>query len=204
MSASHINENETTTRIDDESDIEEATGTVPPDDSSSTASSTEQSSDDEVPNATVSVGDLDECTGIILIPNAGACNDSDATRRVRNGCAICLCSFEEETTVTWSSNTCCPHVFHHTCVVDWLMASGRKHLKRLRRQENQEDVPSDPVERVISFPMLCPCCRQEFVIPEDESSEEESLKSNPTEETRTNSIEEVEETDEPVVGEEAV
>lgn len=123
--------------------------------------------------------------GNIVLPQAGEHSDSEACRRVRNGCAVCLSHFEEGSIVTWSSNSSCPHAFHQGCVIDWLMMSGRKHLKRMRRQDSP-DLPADPVERVIKFPMLCPCCRQDFVIPEEEeSSEEESLKEVNTEETQS-------------------
>ena len=198
LSQEHIKENENTVRVDDETDIQEAVVKNDEDPTSETSLNEYDVEEAVVPEVENSIPDpvpdeldSDDQAGNILIPLAGSCNDSLTVRRVRNGCAICLCPFDEEAIVSWSSNTCCPHTFHQTCVVDWLMASGRKHLKRLRRLENQDDVPSDPVERVIRFPMLCPCCRQDFVIPEEESSSEEgSLKSIPTDETPPSGSEE--------------
>ncbi|EEC47911.1 predicted protein [Phaeodactylum tricornutum CCAP 1055/1] len=131
-------------------------------------------------------------TGFIVIPQPGMCCHEDLpkdmlpqpTRDVRNGCAICLCPYESDDKITWSSNTSCPHVFHHDCIVDWLMASGRKHLKRLRRQEEGADgaAQTDPIERVIHFPKLCPCCRQDFIIT-DRDEDEKSVLLSPTDST---------------------
>lgn len=78
-------------------------------------------------------------------------------------CAICLTNYEVGDDVVWSSNPACDHAFHGECIEQWLM--------RLRGE------------------LLCPCCRQEFVIDpydtEDQSkdvinNDEESPTSNPS------------------------
>lgn len=111
-------------------------------------------------------------------------------RQVPNGCAICLSVFQPTDDVTWSSNPDCNHVFHHKyvaaalqiprswecsltetpslcrCILDWLHASGRKALRRQRRNNSPGSIVNyscDPVARITRFPALCPCCRQEFI-----------------------------------------
>ncbi len=63
---------------------------------------------------------------------------SKALRQVPNECSICLCEYTVGSDIVWSSNPQCEHVFHETCIEQWLM----KH----------RDGP------------LCPCCRRDFVI----------------------------------------
>jgi len=124
--------------------------------------------------------------GKIIVPMAGTCvdlvdGDTKASavedrREVPNGCAICLSPFENEDRIAWSSNTNCAHVYHHECISDWLMASGAKHLRRQRRESERNRVvnyANDPILRITNFPMLCPCCRQPFVLchPEKEGNE---------------------------------
>jgi hypothetical protein len=108
----------------------------------------------------------------ITIPMAGDeyhdDHDGEVYREVPNGCAICLCAFDENDSITWSSNASCNHVFHRDCIVDWFVASGRKALQRQRRQEARTGVvqlSDDALKRITSCPMLCPCCRQEFATP---------------------------------------
>lgn len=125
-------------------------------------------------------GDQD---GTISLPVAGECRPNALpesiqgnTRTEANGCAICLGHFEVGDKVTWSSNPSCQHVFHDDCIRDWLMASGRKHLKRQRREQRRTgnlSYTSDPVAKITGFPMLCPCCRQPFIMPDEEDSEDE-------------------------------
>jgi hypothetical protein len=95
--------------------------------------------------------------------------NGEVYREVPNGCAICLCAFDESDSITWSSNASCNHVFHRDCIVDWFVASGRKALQRQRRQEARTGVgvqlSDDALKRITSCPMLCPCCRQEFATP---------------------------------------
>lgn len=138
------------------------------------------------------IGDgVDEYMGdsntMIAIPLAGeecsadCCEDNTTTtttlRQVANGCAVCLSDFEVDDRIAWSSNECCPHAFHHSCIMDWFVASGSKALKRQRRQEARTGVvefADDPAKRITSVPMLCPCCRQEFLreAPDDDSDSE--------------------------------
>jgi hypothetical protein len=115
-------------------------------------------------------------------------------REVPNGCAICLCSFDEDDRITWSSNASCNHVFHRDCVVDWFVVSGRKALQRQRRLEARTGVvqlSDDALKRITSCPMLCPCCRQQFVTPppdDDDDTELDLEKSNSSTVTETPSL----------------
>jgi hypothetical protein len=88
------------------------------------------------------------------------------TRDVASGCAVCLCEFDSQDQITWAANKECPHVFHSDCILQWMLALGRKEQKR-RRQHPQWST-GDPIKDIITFPMLCPCCRQQFINkPED-------------------------------------
>jgi hypothetical protein len=150
--------------------------------------SDDASTDDELMDYLEFTGD----DGHIVIPVAGECRHDQlpsgvkaSTREEPNGCAICLSSFEVEDKVTWASNPDCQHVFHDACISQWLMASGRKHLKRQRREQRRTgnlSYASDPVAKIVGFPMLCPCCRQHFVAPEDEEEsvdEKETMVATP-------------------------
>ena len=66
---------------------------------------------------------------------------SGKKRTVPNCCAVCLCTYEEDETVVWSSNRACKHAFHEECVIEWLI-------------KMQDGTP-------------CPCCRQEFTDVDD-------------------------------------
>jgi Ring finger domain len=94
-------------------------------------------------------------------------NDDIVYRHVPGGCVICLCPYEVGERVTWSSNTECKHSFHNECILDWLKTSGKRSLKRLRRnrdrsQQNPYDV--DIVVEITSGPWACPVCRQDFIV----------------------------------------
>lgn len=109
-------------------------------------------------------------------------------RRIPNGCAICLCTFEAGDKVTWSSNQDCKHVFHDECVLNWLQISGRRHLRRRRREEHRNGnqvlaYAVDPLVKIINFPMLCPCCRQVFVVAAEDEDQDNKDKSNPLRQT---------------------
>jgi hypothetical protein len=56
-------------------------------------------------------------------------------------CSICLANFCPGDQVTKSNNVDCPHVFHRTCVYQWLLQHGE-----------------------------CPMCRKEFLLPSQQSS----------------------------------
>lgn len=36
-------------------------------------------------------------------------------------CPICMSSFQEDDTVSWSQNRNCRHAFHHSCIMPWLL-----------------------------------------------------------------------------------
>jgi Anaphase-promoting complex subunit 11 RING-H2 finger len=57
-------------------------------------------------------------------------------RPVPNCCAVCICPYEKDEVVVWSSNRHCKHAFHLDCMMDWLVKSF-------------DGTP-------------CPCCRQDF------------------------------------------
>lgn len=136
--------------------------------------------------------DDSECeNGFISVPFPGEqCQGSPedaqkSTRKAPNSCAICISSFEQGDRVTWSSNKECTHVFHESCIIDWLNSSGRRHLRRRRRQNQHEGVlnyANDPLRKITRFPMPCPCCRQAFVFCSeaiDDSSAEERVSTQP-------------------------
>ena len=87
------------------------------------------------------------------------------TRDVPNGCAICLCEFEAGDRVTWAANPDCPHVFHEDCVLQWMVSVGYKSHRR--RRQDDLSLQLDLIEAITDFPMVCPCCRQQFVLPKD-------------------------------------
>lgn len=92
--------------------------------------------------------------------------ETKQSREVANGCAICLCEYDPRDQITWAANKDCPHVFHSDCILQWMLALGRKEQKR--RKRCPERSTGDPLRDIITFPMSCPCCRQHFINkPED-------------------------------------
>ena len=81
----------------------------------------------------------------------------EATREVPNGCAVCMDPFGIADRICWSSNAGCPHAFHEKCLVNWLLVLGR------RRRMRMLQTPSEDVD-LTDYDMLCPCCRQDFVV----------------------------------------
>ena len=102
------------------------------------------------------------------IVNAGG-NDPDGLhhhRHVLNGCTICLTRIITGEQITWSSNAKCLHTFHYDCILNWFLAVGRKEQQKRTRDGQLPPDPNndDHWEQICTFPMLCPCCRQPFVI----------------------------------------
>jgi hypothetical protein len=146
-------------------------------DTEKSESTDECSSDDVVADDDPMDEFMADSEATITIPMAGDeyhvdHGNGEVYREVPNGCAICLCAFDEKDSITWSSNASCNHVFHRDCILDWFVASGRKALQRQRRQESRTGVvrlSDDALKRITSCPMLCPCCRQEFAAPPPEN-----------------------------------
>lgn len=115
--------------------------------------------------------DLEDTNEILYVPLAGSTcpvegEEQGKRRQVLNGCAICLTPLVSGEKLIWASNPECSHVFHHSCILHWFHASGRKTQKRrLRQNPNMTD--TEALESICKFPMNCPCCRQTFCLPEE-------------------------------------
>lgn len=93
-------------------------------------------------------------------------------RFVRDQCVICISSFQIKDRVTWSSNLDCEHVFHETCILQWLKASGQQRLTRSRLRRDYQLTPirlrPEVFAEVTTGPWLCPICRLDFILPSDD------------------------------------
>lgn len=139
--------------------------------------SDDNSNDDSVETTMLDDVFEDATVAFVKVPMPGEKmydhNDPEAIqkmhRTVPGGCVVCLNTFNKGHRVTWSSNSACSHLFHEECILDWLKTSGRKSLRRLRRQrESQggnEPTRIDVIQEVTSVPWLCPVCRQDFILP---------------------------------------
>jgi len=108
---------------------------------------------------------MHESNNFIMLPPPGTSLAKQALplREVPSGCAICLSEFEEGDRVTWAANEDCPHAFHEDCVLQWMLSVGHKTSRRRQRFDIDSDANRDPVASATNFPMLCPCCRQQFI-----------------------------------------
>eukprot|EP00978_Attheya_sp_CCMP212_P017432 scaffold46414_cov41-Attheya_sp.AAC.1 len=59
--------------------------------------------------------------------------------------------------------------------MNWMLTVGRK--KKRRRRGKPEGPPAQTEKDVVNFPMLCPCCHQNFVSLADDEPEETELPS---------------------------
>lgn len=82
----------------------------------------------------------DDSLSFICIPIAGHhCVEEDTpTREVVNECAICISPYKPGEIIMWSPNIDCQHIFHFSCLEQWLVKNTGK--------------------------AQCPCCRREFLL----------------------------------------
>lgn len=109
------------------------------------------------------------CPGIKIDDNSSD-NKKNQTnfkdsREVPIFCAVCLSEYELDEEVCWSSNPNCTHVFHKECMLEWLVALGRRRSKMKR-------FPNTPSEkRLLNYELECPCCRQDFIVKSSDKEE---------------------------------
>eukprot|EP00545_Synedropsis_sp_CCMP1620_P007618 CAMPEP_0119007036 /NCGR_PEP_ID=MMETSP1176-20130426/2723_1 /TAXON_ID=265551 /ORGANISM="Synedropsis recta cf, Strain CCMP1620" /LENGTH=423 /DNA_ID=CAMNT_0006959095 /DNA_START=92 /DNA_END=1359 /DNA_ORIENTATION=+ len=147
-----------------------------------------ESSDDEMGNIDFSFEETNTFVGVPF-PGVPLIGENRKIRFVPNGCAVCLCEFEVGERVTWSATGGDPHVFHEDCMMNYFLSVGSKASRRRRRHPDDQDPDQDPREAATDFPMLCPCCRQQFVSKISpfliESDDEEDPKDSDTNEEDT-------------------
>lgn len=119
----------------------------------------------------------EEYTHIVIL-RPGVCSNGQEsvtikmnTREVPLFCAVCLSEYEVNDEISWSSNSECTHVFHRECITQWLVALGKK-------KSSMQRFPDSPSEKkLLNYNLECPCCRQDFIVREKESSVVFSIRS---------------------------
>lgn len=72
---------------------------------------------------------------------------------VPNSCAICLCSYDIDDVVVWSSNKDCVHAFHEECILQWLVKNQNGECPCCRTQFTDLPRPGEKAEKVrLSLP----------------------------------------------------
>lgn len=61
------------------------------------------------------------CDCSLSVPESSDGNDAETEQTGSKECAICLSAFEEGDLVCESRNVACRHVFHQTCMEEWLV-----------------------------------------------------------------------------------
>lgn len=77
-----------------------------------------------------SIPSIDTAETMTSVDDIECCNIHD-----KNECSICMETFTKDTIVSWSPNSKCDHVFHHSCIKEWLLHHD-----------------------------TCPCCRTQFLL----------------------------------------
>lgn len=86
----------------------------------------------------VEKGEVSHATTLVSVPSPGiVSNNKIGKRNVSVSCAICLCTYEPDDRITWSSNSSCYHVYHEECIVQWLMSLIQKQRSDLRRRRER-------------------------------------------------------------------
>lgn len=109
-------------------------------------------------------GDEEKSPSVLILEKGVAVNESESfdgpktvkhngngTREfvVHASCVICFEAFREDDTIVYSSETnSCPHVFHKTCMVEYL--------------SKKEIVSLLPQKPATEYDPTCPTCRQRF------------------------------------------
>lgn len=137
--------------IPDPQDAEKGLRVIYPSHEAESAATTDEDEESTVPAQS-------DCSRHVWVPMAGCRQDAirPNERHESGTCAICLSAFQPGEKLSWSSNPACPHLFHRSCIQDWLLAVGRKQCRQRRGKVQSSSV---------AFPMLCPCCRRPFVLP---------------------------------------
>lgn len=76
-------------------------------------------------------------------------------RLIRTECSICLLDFQVEDHISWSPLEC-PHVFHHNCILQWMMTLMERNDEQRARRSQKLTIDCD-----IQIP--CPVCRTDFI-----------------------------------------